>query len=166
MGEMSRRFLSEAFAGESQAHMKYLIFASRAREEGFENVARLFKAIAFAELVHARNHLEALGEVGETKENLVTAINGENWEVEEMYPAYNAVAELQNDNRAKRSIRFAIEAEKIHSAMYTKAKQAVENGKDIEIGEIYICEVCGYTTDTKIDRCPVCGAGFDRFRKF
>ncbi|AKG92096.1 Rubrerythrin [Geoglobus ahangari] len=166
MGEMSRRFLSEAFAGESQAHMKYLIFASRAREEGFENVARLFEAIAFAELVHARNHLEALGEVGETKENLVTAINGENWEVEEMYPAYNAVAELQNDNRAKRSIRFAIEAEKIHSAMYTKAKQAVENGKDIEIGEIYICEVCGYTTDTKIDRCPVCGAGFDRFRKF
>jgi len=166
MGEMSRRFLSEAFAGESQAHMKYLIFASRAREEGFENVARLFEAIAFAELVHARNHLEALGEVGETKENLVTAINGENWEVEEMYPAYNAVAELQNDNRAKRSIRFAIEVEKIHSAMYTKAKQAVENGKDIEIGEIYICEVCGYTTDTKIDRCPVCGAGFDRFRKF
>lgn len=166
MGEMSRRFLSEAFAGESQAHMKYLIFASKAREEGFENVARLFEAIAFAELVHARNHLEALGGVGETKENLVTAINGENWEVEEMYPAYNAVAELQNDAKAKRSIRFAIEAEKIHSSMYAKAKQAVESGKDIEIGEIYICEICGYTTDTKIDRCPVCGATSEKFRRF
>ncbi|WP_456370832.1 rubrerythrin family protein [Geoglobus sp.] len=166
MGEMSRRFLSEAFAGESQAHMKYLIFASKAREEGFENVARLFEAIAFAELVHARNHLEALGGVGETKENLVTAINGENWEVEEMYPAYNAVAELQNDVKAKRSIRFAIEAEKIHSSMYAKAKQAVESGKDMEIGEIYICEICGYTTDTKIDRCPVCGATSEKFRRF
>ncbi len=166
MGEMSRRFLGEAFSGESQAHMRYLIFAMRAREEGFENVARLFEAIAYAEFVHARNHLEALGNVGETAENLSTAISGETWEVEEMYPAYNAVAELQGDSRAKRSIRFAMEAEKIHAAMYTRAKQAVEDGRDLEIGEIYICEVCGYTTETEIDRCPVCGASFDRFRKF
>ncbi len=163
---MTKRFLGEAFAGESQAHMRYLIFANKAREEGFENVARLFEAIAFAEFVHARNHFEALGNLSETKDNLQVAIDGENWEVNEMYPAYNAVAELQNESKAKRSIHYALEAEKIHSALYTKAKQAVEEGKDITIGEIYICSVCGYTTDSKVDRCPVCGANFDKFRKF
>lgn len=166
MREMTKRFLSEAFAGESQAHMRYLIFADKAREEGFNNIARLFEAIAFAELVHARNHLNALGMVGETKDNLQTAINGENFEVEEMYPAYNSVAELQNENSAKRSIKFALEAEKIHSALYTKAKQAVEEGKDIDIGDIYICEVCGYTSESLPDRCPVCGASKEKFRKF
>ncbi len=166
MGEMTRRFLGEAFSGESQAHMRYLIFAGRAREEGFENVARLFEAIAFAEYVHARNHFEALGNLSETKDNLQVAIDGENWEVNEMYPAYNAVAELQNESKAKRSIHYALEAEKIHSALYTKAKQAVEEGKDLEIGNIYICSVCGYTTDSEVDRCPVCGASFDKFRKF
>ncbi len=166
MGEMTRRFLGEAFAGESQAHMRYLIFANRAREEGFENVARLFEAIAFAEYVHARNHFEALGNLSETKDNLQVAIDGENWEVNEMYPAYNAVAELQNETKAKRSIHYALEAEKIHSALYTKAKQAVEEGKDLEIGSIYICSICGYTTDSEVDRCPVCGASFEKFRKF
>jgi len=166
MREMTKKSLSEAFAGESQAHMKYLVFAQRARDEGFENVARLFEAIAFAEFVHARNHLEALEMVGETKENLQTAINGENFEVEEMYPAYNAIAELQNESRAKRSIRYAIEAEKIHAALYSKAKQAVEEGKDLEIGDVYICEICGYTSENLPDRCPVCGATKEKFRKF
>ncbi len=166
MGEMTKRFLGEAFAGESQAHMRYLIFANRAREEGFENVARLFEAIAFAELVHARNHFEALGNLAETKDNLQVAINGENWEVNEMYPAYNAVVEMQNESKAKRSIHYALEAEKIHSALYTKAKQAVEEGKDFEIGTIYICSICGYTTDSGVERCPVCGAGFEKFKKF
>ncbi len=166
MGEMTKRFLGEAFAGESQAHVKYLIFADKAREEGFSNVARLFEAIAFAEFVHARNHFEALGNLNETTDNLQVAIDGENWEVNEMYPAYNAVAELQKESKAKKSIHYAIEAEKIHSALYTKAKQAVEEGRDIDIGELYICSVCGYTTDSKVDRCPVCGAGSDRFKKF
>ena len=166
MGEMTERFLGEAFAGESQAHMKYLIFANRAREEGFENVARLFEAIAYAEYVHARNHFEALGNLSETKDNLQTAIDGENWEVNEMYPAYNAVAELQNETKAKRSIHYALEAEKIHSALYTKARQSVEEGKDMEIGDIYICSICGYTTDSGVERCPVCGASFEKFRKF
>ncbi len=166
MGEMTKRFLGEAFAGESQAHMKYLIFADRAREEGFNNVARLFEAIAFAEFVHARNHFEALGNLSETTDNLQVAIDGENWEVNEMYPAYNAVAELQNESKARRSIHYALEAEKIHSALYTKAKQSVEEGRDIDIGEIYLCSICGYTTDSKVDRCPVCGAGPDKFKKF
>jgi rubrerythrin len=166
MREMTRKFLGDAFAGESQAHMKYMIFAAKAKEEGFENVARLFEAIGFAELVHARNHLQALGQVGTTGENLQKAIDGETYEVEEMYPAFKTVAELQNESGAVRSMRFALEAEKIHASMYTRAKQAVEEGRDLELDKIYICGVCGYTTETKPDRCPVCGAGSEKFREF
>ena len=166
MREMTRKFLGDAFAGESQAHMKYLIFAAKAREEGFENVARLFEAIGFAELVHARNHLQALGQVSTTSENLQKAIDGETYEVEEMYPAFKSVAELQNESNAVRSMRFALEAEKIHASMYTRAKQAVEEGRDLELDKIYICEICGYTTESKPDRCPICGAGSEKFREF
>lgn len=166
MREMTKKFLGDAFAGESQAHMRYLIFASKAREEGFENVARLFEAIGFAELVHARNHLQALGLVNTSAENLQKAIDGETYEVEEMYPSFKAVAELQNESEAVRSMRFALEAEKIHASMYTRAKQAVEEGRDLDIGKIYICEVCGYTTESKPDRCPICGAGSEKFREF
>jgi len=164
--EMTKKFLNEAFAGESQAHMRYLIFSEKAKEEGFENVARLFKAIAFAELVHARNHFEALNEIESSSENLQKAINGETYEVEEMYPAFKAVAELQNEKRAVKSMGFALEAEKIHASLYTKAKQAVEEGRDVDIERIYICEVCGYTTENKPERCPICGAGSERFREF
>ena len=166
MREMTKKFLGDAFAGESQAHMKYLIFARKAREEGFKNVARLFEAIGFAELVHARNHLQALGQIATTVENLQKAIDGETYEVEEMYPAFKAVAELQNESSAVRSMRFALEAEKIHASMYTRAKQAVEEGRDLELDRIYICEICGYTTESKPDRCPVCGAGSEKFREF
>ncbi len=166
MREMTKKFLGDAFAGESQAHMKYLIFAAKAREEGFENVARLFEAISFAELVHARNHLQALGDVGTTTENLQKAIAGETYEVEEMYPAFKSVAELQNENSAFRSMRFALEAEKIHASIYARAKQAVEEGRDFELEKIYICEVCGYTSEIKPDHCPVCGAGGEKFREF
>ncbi len=163
---MTKKFLNEAFAGESQAHIRYLIFSEKAKEEGFENVARLFKAIAFAEFVHARNHFEALNEIESSSENLQKAINGETYEVEEMYPSFKAVAELQNEKRAVRSMRFALEAEKIHASLYTKAKQAVEEGRDVDIDRIYICEVCGYTTENKPVRCPICGAGSERFREF
>jgi len=166
MKEMTKKFLGDSFSGESQAHMRYLIFAVKAREEGLENVARLFEAISFAEFVHARNHYEALGQIGTTSENLQKAIDGETYEVEEMYPAFKSVAELQNERRAVRSMRFALEAEKIHASMYARAKQAVEEGRDLELGKIYICEICGYTTESMPDRCPVCGAGSEKFREF
>ena len=103
MKKMTEENLKAAFAGESQAHMKYLVFADKAEQEGKLNTARLFKAIAYAEQVHATNHLKALGNVKSTSENLDTAIGGETFEVEEMYPAYNAVAELQNEKGAKRA---------------------------------------------------------------
>ena len=143
MKKMTEKNLRDAFAGESQAHMKYLAFSKKANDEGKLNVSRLFKAIAFAEQVHATNHLKALGDLGDTSENLQSAINGENFEMEEMYPAYDAVAKLQTEKEAIRSIHYAIEAEKIHSAMYTEAKESVKQGKDIEIGDVFICPVCG-----------------------
>lgn len=167
MRKMTEANLRSAFAGESQAHMKYLIFAEKAEEEGYSNVARLFRAIAYAEQVHATNHFKALGDLGGSVENLGAAIDGETYEVEEMYPAFDAVANLQEEKEAQRSIHFALEAEKIHAAMYQQARQSVESGKDMEVGQIVICSVCGYTGEGEPpDRCPVCGAPGERFKKF
>lgn len=167
MKRMTEDNLRVAFAGESQAHMKYLIFAERAESEGFPNVARLFRAIAFAEEVHARNHLEALGLIHETSGNLQTGIDGENYEIEEMYPAFLAVAKLQEDRVAQRTMNWALAAEKIHTVMYQAAKQSVDAGEDIRIGRVYICSLCGYTSEDVVpERCPVCGAIRDKFVEF
>jgi rubrerythrin len=167
MKKMTDRNLRDAFAGESQAHMRYLAFAKRAEEENRPNIARLFRAISFAEQVHATGHLKTLGEIGGTAENLQAAIDGENFEVEEMYPAYDAVAKLQGEKEAIRSIHFAIEAEKIHAAMVTEAKQAVKAGRDADLGVLRICPVCGYTVEGDApESCPVCGAPRAKFVSF
>lgn len=167
MRKMTENNLLAAFAGESQAHMRYLAFADRARKDGFPNIARLFEAIAFAERTHATNHLRELGQIKGTAENLQEAIDGENFEVLEMYPVYHSAAVLQGEAGAQRSIVGALEAEKIHAAIYGNAKQAVDAGKDMEVGAIHICEVCGHTvTGDAPDRCPVCGAPKARFRAF
>jgi len=167
MKEMTKKSLSEAFAGESMAHMKYLIFSEIAEKEGFKNVARLFKAIAYAEFVHAKNHARNLGYIGKTEENIQTGIDGETFEIEEMYPAYNAIAKLQEEKGAQLSIHYAIEAEKIHAELYKKAKEEVSKGKDIEIPEVYICPVCGYThIGEPPDKCPICNVKKEEFVKF
>ncbi len=167
MKKMTMANLEDAFSGESQAHMKYLIFAEAAERENLPNIARLFRAIAYAEQVHATNHFRNLGGIGETGENLAKAAEGENFEVEEMYPAYDAVAKLQGEQGAIRSIHYALEAEKIHEAMYEKARQSVLAGKDPQIGELFICPVCGYTHEgTPPERCPVCNAPSSSFKKF
>jgi len=167
MREMTKENLKAALAGESQAHIKYLAFAAQAEKAGRPNIARLFEAIAYAEQVHATNHLRELGGVGDTVANLEAAIAGETFEVEEMYAAYLAVAELQGEKGAQRSMTYAIEAEKIHADMYGDAKQAAEAGKDIEIGQVYICPVCGYThIGEPPDRCPVCKVKKERFKAF
>ena len=166
MRKMTKEFLLQAFAGESQAHMKYLIFADKAESEGYKNVARLFRAIAYAEFVHARNHLELLNGKN-IIDNLETAIEGETFEVEEMYPAYKAVAQLQGEKGAERSFNFALEAEKIHAALYREAMELVKAGKDFEDRTIYICPVCGYTAVGEApDRCPVCQAESKKFKAF
>ncbi|MGB9659673.1 MAG: rubrerythrin family protein, partial [Nitrososphaerales archaeon] len=117
MRRMTEGNLKSAFSGESQAHMKYLIFADKAEEEGYPNVAKLFRAIAYAEKVHATNHLDALGNIKGSSENLQVAIDGENFEVNDMYPAYKAVAELEGEKIAQRSFYWALQAEKVHSGM-------------------------------------------------
>jgi len=167
MRKMTENNLKDAFAGESQAHMKYLVFAEQAEKEGKPNVAKLFRAVAYAEQVHASNHLRTLEEVGTTQENLQAAMDGEDFEVEEMYPAYDAVAKLQGEKSAIKSVHFAIEAEKIHSVMYAEAREAVKQGKDSDFGDIYVCPVCGYTATGDIpERCPVCSVPKEKFPKF
>ncbi|MHA1685807.1 MAG: rubrerythrin family protein [Candidatus Heimdallarchaeaceae archaeon] len=168
MTKMTIKNLKAAFAGESQAAMKYTIFADVADKKGKKNVAKLFRAIAYAEQVHAKNHLRTLAGINDTSENLEVAIDGENFEVEEMYPAYMAVAELQDHKQAQQSFRFAIEAEKIHSKLYSNAKARIDAGEDIEENEIYVCPVCGWTHVGKleVDRCPICSASSEKFVKF
>ncbi len=142
MRKMTEKALQEAFAGESMAHMKYIVFSEIAEKEGLSNVARLFKAIAFAEKVHASNHARNLGLLKKTVENLQTCIDGEDYEVEEMYPAFDVVAKLQNERGAQLSIHYALEAERIHSRLYKDTKREVLGGKDIQLDEMYICPVC------------------------
>lgn len=167
MRKMTHANLEAAFAGESQAHMKYLIFAQRAEQEGFPEVARLFRAISFAEQVHATNHLRTLGNIEQTASNLAAAIAGETYEVEEMYPAFKAVADLQGEKNALRSNTWAMEAEKVHAGMYEKARQAVLAGKDVQLGDVWICEVCGWTVEGDApEKCPLCGALREKFVKF
>jgi len=167
MRKMSEDNLKNAFAGESQAHMRYLIFAKKAEEEGFPNVARLFRAISYAEQVHATNHYDVLGMIRSSSDNLQVAIDGETYEVNEMYPAFNTVAKLQEEKGAQRTTNWALQAEKVHAGMYQKAKQAVKNNKDIKLGPVYICDICGYTVEGEApSRCPICGAPKEKFRKF
>jgi rubrerythrin len=167
MREMTKANLESAFAGESMAHMKYHIFADKAEKEGYTNVARLLRAISYAEQVHATGHFAALGKRKGSAENLQAAIDGETYEVEEMYPAFRVVAELQKEKNALRGINYALEAEKIHAKMYQKAKHSVEAGDDIKLGDVYICDICGHTVEGEApDYCPVCGAKKKKFKKF
>lgn len=167
MRKMTQANLEAAFAGESQAFMKYSIFAEKAEREGFPEVARLFKAIAYAEKVHATNHLRVLGGIKSTFDNLESAMGGECYEVSEMYPAFNAVAELQEEKAAMRSIHYAIEAEKIHEKMYDDAKSEVLSGKDIAHANVYVCPVCGHTHIGEAPlTCPVCGLAKEKYLEF
>jgi len=160
--------LKAAFAGESQAHVKYLAFAEKAEKEGRPHIANLFRAIAYAELVHATNHLEALGGIGSTGDNLAAAKAGEDFEIEEMYPAYLETAKLQGEKKAGRSMEYALSAEKIHSELYAAAKKAVDAGEDIAEAKVWVCPVCGwtYTGDEPPERCPVCQALARVFKEF
>ncbi|MEM1581050.1 MAG: rubrerythrin family protein [Candidatus Bathyarchaeia archaeon] len=166
MRKMTEENLKSAFAGESQAYMRYLIFSEKAEEEGFKNVGKIFRAIAYAEQVHATNHYNVLGMIRNTAENLQEAINGETFEVNEMYPAYNVIAKLQDERGAQRTTEWALQAEKIHAAIYQKARQAVESGRDVQIDSIYVCSICGYTSEEEIERCPICGAPKEKIKKF
>ncbi len=158
--------LAEAFAGESQANRRYLAFAARAEKEGHLQVARLFRAAAEAETVHALAHLRAMRGIGSTADNLRAAIEGETHEFKEMYPAMIADAEAEGAKAALRSFTFANEVEKIHAELYRKALDALERGEELPGAPYQVCTVCGYTCEGEPpDKCPVCNAGAKAFRR-
>lgn len=156
--------LMAGFAGESQANRKYLAFAKKAASDGFPQVARLFRAAAAAETVHALTHFRTAGEVRTTEENLKTAINGENYENTIMYPGFIKDAEEEGDAKALRSFTWANEAEKVHEMLYKEALATL--GKPGEEYDYYVCPVCGHTHKRSApDKCPVCGTPGSRFEK-
>lgn len=159
----TEKHLKDAFAGESQANRKYLAFAEKAEREGYRQVARLFRAIAAAETVHAHAHLRALKGVGTTAENLQAAIHGETFEFESMYPPMIEAAEAEGNKQAATSFTYANEVEKIHAGMY---KKAAEKMGDLEETDMHVCSVCGYTVEGDApDECPLCKAKKKAFMK-
>ena len=157
-------FLKEAFAGESQANRKYLAFAAQADQEGFQQVARLFRAAAEAETVHAHNHLRALDGIRGTKENLLEAIAGETHEFKKMYPEMIEAAKAEGQKVAERSFSFANSVEKVHAELYQKLFDGL--GKPQENYGYYICPVCGFTAEKEAPGvCPVCGTSGKMFKK-
>ena len=155
--------LWDAFAGESQANRKYLAFASKAEKEGFGQVAKLFRAAAAAETVHAHSHLEAAGGVKSTKENLEAAVNGETYEFEAIYPPMISTADEAGNKRARRSFDFANQVEKVHAGLYKKALENLGNNEEVDY---YVCQVCGHTVEGEPpDKCPVCQAVKKAFMK-
>ena len=155
--------LRDAFAGESQANRKYLAFAKKAERDGYPQAAKLFRAAAEAETVHAHAHLKALGEIGSTLDNLKVAVAGETHEFKNMYPDMIVEAKEEGNKSAERTFTFANEVEKIHAELYQKA---IDNLENLEEVDYYVCSVCGMTVENgPPDRCPVCGAKASAFFK-
>jgi rubrerythrin len=153
---LTEQDLKEAFAGESQANRRYLAFAKAAEKEGYPQVAKLFRAAAEAETVHAHNHLRALGAIGSTVENLEEAISGETHEFKKMYPAMIEHAMEDGHKMAERSFKYANEVEKVHAALYQNALAKMDG---LAATDYYVCSVCGYTCEGEApDKCPVCNA--------
>lgn len=181
MHQMTEQHMINAFGGESQANMRYLHFAIQADKEGYPHVARLFRAVAAAEFIHAGDHYRVLrhldeGRVansmaafgpGDTNKNLGLAIAGEAFEIEEMYPSYMEVAKAQGEDNAYRSFEWSYRTEKMHKALFEKAAGSVENGQDMELADVQVCDVCGYTLEGHAPgECPVCKAKKDRFTAY
>ena len=167
MKKMTEENVKGALAGESQAHIKYLAYSEKAAAEKLPNISRAFKANAYAEQVHATNHLKTLGGIGTTKDNLDAAVGGENFEVDEMYPAYIVVAQAQGEKTAEMFFNAAMAAEKVHAGIYRTARAAVDSGRDIAFAPIHVCSVCGFTMEGDApDKCPICGAPKDKFVTF
>ncbi|WP_416176400.1 rubrerythrin family protein [Clostridium sp.] len=178
---MTADFLRSAYGGESMAHMRYLIWGEEAAKEGYHNIGRLFKAISYAEWVHAKNHFNVLkDQAGDSSvtaggvfgmanvvNNLQGAFDGEMHEINQMYPVYLETAKLQGEEDAKRSFSFALSAEKEHAKLFKKAQDSAKQGKDLEGTKIYVCSVCGFTVEGEApEKCPICGVPKDKFNEF
>jgi rubrerythrin len=157
--------LKTAFAGESQANRKYLAFSQKADKDGFPQVAKLFRAAAEAETIHALGHLAAMDGIGSTADNLKSAVQGETYEFTEMYPPMLAQAQKEG-HRAKTMFGWAVKAEEVHANLYRKALQAVQTGKDLDQAEVYLCPVCGHLELGRPgNKCPICGLPPEKFRR-
>ncbi len=167
MKEATQKNLLDAFAGESQAHMKYKIFAELAEKENLPEIARLFRAASYSEQIHATNHLRALG-IGKTLANLEGAFAGETYEIDTMYPEFIDTAVEDEEKRAKRSMEDALAAEKIHAELYARAREALGAGNDVTLPKTWVCPVCGYTMEGEEapDACPICKALKKLFKEF
>jgi rubrerythrin len=158
--------LKNAFAGESQTNRRYMAFAKKAEQEGFMQVAKLFKAAGESETVHALNHLKIIGETKSTMENLVTAVSGETFEFNEMYPDYIDTAKQEGKKQAVWSFDVANKVEKIHARLFNKAIDALKNQKPLEQVDYYVCSVCGNTVEgSPPEKCPICGSPKEKFFK-
>lgn len=156
--------LQEAFAGESQANRMYLAFAKKADEDGLAQVAKLFRAAAEAETIHAHAHLRVMGGIKSTTENLAAAIEGEGFEFQEMYPKFLALAQEEGNKPAEFSFKNALAVEEIHHGLYSKALEAVKAGGDLAATSIYVCPVCGNTVEGGApDACPICNVPGSKF---
>jgi rubrerythrin len=158
--------LKAAFAGESQANRRYLAFAQKAEEEGATQAAKLFRAAAAAETVHALNHLRITGEIKATIDNLKTAVSGETFEFEKMYPEYISTAKQEGNKQAAWSFDVANKVEKVHAGLFQKAINALENKREMAKVDYYVCGVCGNTVEgTPPENCPICGSPKEKFFK-
>jgi rubrerythrin len=158
--------LKAAFAGESQANRRYLAFARKAEEEGFTQVAKLFKAAAEAETVHALNHLRITNQIRSTLKNLEIAVSGETFEFEKMYPEYINTAKQEENKQAAWTFNIANQVEQIHAKLFVKAMDALKNKKPMDKVDYYVCGVCGNTVEGEAtDKCPICGAPKETFFK-
>jgi len=158
--------LETAFAGESQANRKYLFFAEKADKEGHSQIARLFRAAAESETVHARNHLKSMGGIGSTKDNLQEAAKGEHYEFTQMYPGFIEQAKAEKNQGAETSFDWANKVEKIHHGLYQKALEDLEVGKEMTDEPYFVCQGCGYTVAGEApEKCPVCGAPRSMFKR-
>lgn len=181
MKQMTQQNMINAFGGESMANMRYRHFALQAAKENYPNVARLFEAVSDAEFIHAGDHYREVKHLnegvvansmgafgpGDTAKNLGLAIAGETFEIEEMYPTYMEVAKFQGEKSAYRSFEWSYKTEKKHKELFEKAKKAVDNTMDADLGDIQVCSVCGYTLEGDApDNCPVCNAEKSKFKKY
>ncbi len=158
--------LQAAFAGESQASRKYLYFADKAQQESQPQIAKLFRAASEAETVHARNHLNVMNGIGNTVENLKTAISGEYDEMVTMYPEFIAQSKTEKNAKAENSFDWANKVEKVHHGLYHQALKDLEAAKKLASKPYYVCQNCGNTVEGEApDRCPICGATKNLFKK-
>lgn len=155
--------LMDAFAGESQANRKYTAYANKAEAEGKINAAKLFRAAAYAETIHALRHFEVAGKIGTTAENLQDGVNGETYEFETMYPPFIEQAEAEENKAAVKTFTYAMEAEKVHAKLY---KEALENIDETEEISYYLCPICGNIEKVIPEKCSICGVPGSKFIKY